>query len=288
MKKNKMKKFLFVTPLTPSKLLTPLRSKLYLEFIRSLNNQSYAHWQALLIGEEEKQDGNITYAKVKAESKEIKLIFAKEFIFGMDKKPDYIIRIDDDDVINPRLLERLSNMDFDCYADKFHTFYDVSSGKICQKEKGWLANTVVHKFEHSMAEIGEDKLPLLNCDHGKEWYSYYKDRKLVFAPKNHPVYLRVLSPTTVTSGIHNSTIVTIHDKYEEFKSKVVNLKKESDIDFKLYHNYLKGFGKWKYKDIKDFTNSIHGLDHVWEEFSGQKRNDNYIKKVLKQWNSLVD
>lgn len=282
-----MKKFLFVTPLTPSKLLTPLRSKLYLEFISSLNNQTYSNWQALLIGEEEKQEGNIVYAKVKAESKEIKLIFAKEYILNMDVKPDYIIRIDDDDVINPQLLERLSKMDFDCYADKFHAFYDILSGKICQKEKSWLANTVVHKYEHSMAEIGEERLPLLNCDHGKEWYSYYKNRNLIFAPKNHPVYLRVLSPTTVTSGIYNSAIAPVHDKYEEFKSKVVKLKKLTDIDFKVYSSYLKGFGKWKHKNMRDFANCINGLDDMWEEFSGQKRGSNFMIKILKRWNSLM-
>ncbi len=283
-----MKQFLFVVPLTPTKLLTPLRRMLFQEFIRALNNQKYSNWQALLIGEEEKQEGNITYAKVKAESKEIKLIFAKEYIINMVIKPDYIIRIDDDDLINPHLLEKLSKMDFDCYADKFHTFYNITSGKICQKEKSWLANTVVHKFEHAMMEIGEDKLPILNCDHSKEWYLYYQNRNLIFAPNNHPVYLRVLSPTTVTCGIYNSKIVTVYEKYIEFKSKVVKLNKQSDIDFKRYSNYLKGFGKWKYKKINDFTNCINRLDYVWEEFSGQKKSNNFMIKILKKWNSLME
>lgn len=283
-----MKRFLFITPLTPSKLLTPLRSMLFHEFLRGLNDQTYTNWQALLIGEEEKKEGNITYAKIKAESKEIKLIYAKEYILNMKVKPDYIIRIDDDDVINPHLLEKLSKIDFDCYADKFHSFYNIVSGKVCQKEKNWLANTVVHKFEHAMAEIGEDKLPLLTCDHSKEWYTYYKDRDLIFAPKKHPVYLRILSPTTVTSGIHNSTTVGVHDKYEEFKSKVIKMKVESDIDFKTYNNYLKGFGRWKYKNMDDFINSTNKLNHVWGSFSGQKRSNNYMLKVLRKWNSLTE
>lgn len=281
-----MKKFLFITPLTPTKLLTPLRKMLFQEFIRALNNQKYSNWQALLIGEEEKQEGNIVYAKIKAESKEIKLIFAKEYILNMDVKPDYIVRIDDDDVINPNLLEQLSKQDFDCYADKYHTFYDVVSGKICQSEKGWLANTVIHKLQHALTEIGEDKLALFTCDHSKEWLRYYKDRNLVFAPKNHPVYLRVLSPTTVTSGIHDIKNNSIYDRYEEFKSKVIKLKNRSDINFSSYSNYLKGFGRWKYKNIDDFNTNTVCLDKVWEEFSGQKRRNNYRIKILKKWNSL--
>lgn len=280
-----MKKFLFITPLTPSRLLTPLRRKLFVEFVRGLNNQTYSNWEALLIGEEEKQEGNVIYKKIKAESKEIKLIYAKEYLLNMEVKPDYIVRIDDDDVINPNLLERLHDQDFDCFADKYHTFYDVTTGKICQREKGWLANTVVHKFEHALAEIGEDKLPLMNCDHGKEWLPYYTGKKLVFAPIKEPVYLRVLSPTTVTSGIHNSSTENVHEKYEEFKSKVVNLKLSKDIDFEKYNYYLKGFGAWKYKRLHDFDNSIEKLGDVWQSFSGQKKNDSFRIKILKKWNS---
>ncbi len=74
------KRFLFIVPLTPKRLLTPLRNLLFEQFLNAMRNQSYSNWEAILIGEENKDDGNIKYVSLLAESKEIKLIFAKEYI----------------------------------------------------------------------------------------------------------------------------------------------------------------------------------------------------------------
>ena len=101
-----MKQFLFVVPLTPTKLLTPLRRMLFQEFIRALNNQKYSNWQALLIGEEEKQEGNITYANVREE-------FCKKYktssptinnIISKLKKMNIFIKQDGKVKINPIIV----------------------------------------------------------------------------------------------------------------------------------------------------------------------------------------
>jgi hypothetical protein len=224
------KRFLFIVPLTPKRLLTPLRNLLFEQFLNAMRNQSYSNWEAILIGEENKDDVNIKYVSLLAESKEIKLIFAKEYILNLNIKPDYIIRIDDDDIINPFVLERIADLDFDCYVDAHHAFYDLTTGMISLQKRDWFANTIVHKYEHAMKEMEEDQIPLIQCDHSKAWVNYYKNKKILFANKKFPIYLRILSPTTVTSGIHGNNKSTL-EKYDDFKSNVVKLRSLEDVDF---------------------------------------------------------
>ncbi len=282
------KSFLFITPLTPKRLLTPLRQMLFNEFINSLKAQSYANWKAILIGEEENIDGNIQYISCKAESKETKLIFAKEYILNLKIKPDYIIRIDDDDVINPEILNQTGKLDFDCYADLYHSFFDLVSGKISQQKRTWLANTVIHKYSHALAEVGEDKLPLMQADHSKDWIKYYSDKNLVYARKKEPVYLRVLSPTTVTSGTSsiNSDYKNLSEVYDHFKSKAIEINSISDINFTDYNKYLNTFGKWKFVSINNFKTIQNRLELVWQKFSGLPLNNNIFIKFKKKWNSI--
>lgn len=281
------KSFLFITPLTPKHLLTPLRTLLFEQYINALKNQTYDNWQALLIGDENKTDGNITYVSLKAESKEIKLIFAKEYILNLSTKPDYIIRIDDDDVINPHVLNLVSDVEFDCYADKYHAFYDLISGKISLQSRNWFANTVIHKYEHAMKEMGDDKIPLLQCDHSKDWLDFYSTKKIIYSAKNRPIYLRVLSPTTVTSGIHGLKQSTA-ERYVLFKNNAMKLVSVKDIDFEKYRNYLKGFGRWKYQKLNDFKIITENFEKLWANFSGTRSNNNFFKKIQLLWHSLVD
>jgi hypothetical protein len=283
------KSFLFVTPLTPSHLLTPLRKILFGHFLNSLKTQNYEKWQVLLIGEEEKVEGNLIWTKIKAGSKELKLAFAKEYILSMDVKPDYVIRMDDDDVINPNLLKNISQMSFDCYADAHHTFYDIVGAKVSQQHRSWLANTVVHKYQHAFTTIGKDSLPLLQADHSKDWTNYYKDKDLRFAPKGSPVYLRVLSPTTVTSGIFNSDTSEkkLSEVYGDFMAKAANYKNAGDFDLSAYSKYLSGFGKWKFKEFEEFKAIQKQLENTWTNFSGKERDDSFKDKLNRKINSWL-
>ena len=70
-----MKKFLFITALTPARLLNLLRKDLFLLFLSSLERQTYENWEALLIGEEGKKNGKFTFLKTNSVSKEDKLLF---------------------------------------------------------------------------------------------------------------------------------------------------------------------------------------------------------------------
>ena len=280
------KKFLFVTPLTPKAFLTPLRKSLFEQFIESLKKQTYSNWEALLLGEESRIDGKIKYLSLGAESKEIKLIFAREYILNLPEKPDYIIRIDDDDIINPNILMRVSTLSFDCFADMYHAFYDLTTGKISLQKRSWMANTVIHKYEHAMCELNEDKMSLIQCDHSKDWIKYYENKKIIYADRKSPVYLRILSPTTVTSGIYGMN-KSVSEKYTDFKNNIVKLKTKGDIDFTQYNSYLKGFGKWKYMILKDFEVFQYSLKNIWESFYGESLENKTLIKLKTIWNSFV-
>jgi len=223
--------FLFITPLTPSPKINPLRAELHLCYLAALQNQTYPHWQALLIGEEHKSEGRLTYLKCEGVTKTEKLNCAFQYINSMQIKPHYLIRLDDDDLISPFVLERASKKIFDCYADKFHSFYDISNKLTAQQKRPWLANTVIHKTEHAMHPFGEKNLPLFTLDHSLYWHKFYKSRKIKWARKSHPVYLRLLSPTSISANPDNKA------------------------DDEEYMEYLKSFGKWSKKMIGDFRNS---------------------------------
>src|SRR5688572_29071712 len=122
-----MKSFLFITPLTPACFLTPLRKELFSLFLDSLKKQTYDNWEALLFGEEERIEGKIKFIKTEAVSKSDKFLVAIDYLRSLNNKPDYVIRIDDDDLISPNVLKHVSQFDFDCYADKYHAFYDLTT-----------------------------------------------------------------------------------------------------------------------------------------------------------------
>jgi len=255
-----MKKFLFITPLTPSRFLTPLRKELFLLFLNALKNQTYDNWEALLFGEEEKIDGKIKFIKTNALSKADKFLVAIEYLKSITRKPDYIIRIDDDDLISPNILHYVSQFNFDCYADKYHAFYDITSGKTSLSKREWLANTVIHKFDHVLVQVRKanevldknDNFSLLGLDHDVYWGNYYRNKKILWSDKDHPIYLRVLSPSSITSNIHESPMLSNWN---------------GDLQMK-FNKYTNGYGPWVYKRLSDFSTYYSDLKLIWKNYSG--------------------
>jgi hypothetical protein len=259
-----MKTFLFITPLTPESLLTPLRKALFEIYLKALKKQGYTNWRAILIGEYEKEDGNIKYIKSAGIDKMEKLKDAYCFLKEMSVKPDYIIRLDDDDIISPFALERTSILDFDCYADLYHSFYNITECKIAQQKRPWLPNTVIHKYEHAIAPFGEGGIPLFMHDHSKSWHIYYARKKIIFASRKQPLYLRIISPTTISSGL-NKTLNT-----------------SDDIDFLAYKKHLASFGKWNTFNLEEFEIYKNDLIKIWEDFSNKKISQKKERKL--KWN----
>lgn len=252
--------YLIITPLTPSAMLSPLRKELFELYLEALKKQEYPHWSALLIGEEDKTDGNIRYVKAPASgvTKFHKLVFAADYIRALPEKPNYVIRLDDDDLISANLLQSLSGFEFDCFADKKHTFYDILSGQIAQQDRNWLANTVVHKTEHALSFFGSEQYPLLASDHSTTWLQYYKDKVIKYTSPEKPVYLRILSPTSITAGGAKEGV--------------------NHSGSEAYQKYLGQFGKWKHRK------ELKGLDIYFNDL--KKIRKKYFENISRTKKSL--
>lgn len=274
-----MKDFVFIIPLTPSIHKTPLRQDLFELMLSSLTKQTSNNWQAILVGEYEKTEGNFIYIPAKAiepgfvkkirstesaTDKHFKIEVALQNIAAQPRKPKYLIRLDDDDIFSPTILSKVQNLEYDCCVDRYHTYYDVSTGKICQNAATWFPNTIIHKYEHAIApipagsSIDEPGGPLIAWSHNVAFHKYYEEKNVIFADKNHPVYLRTITPTSVSFAGQKDKL-----QYEE---------------------YISRYGEWYYKRLEDFEVYITELIKLAEKYFGIKINrDTGKTRMLKDW-----
>lgn len=233
--------------------MSPLRKDLFQLYLKALLNQNYSNWKALVLSEEEKTDGNIHFIQCPENivTKVQKLIFAGQYIRTNNIKADYLIRIDDDDIISSKALCSANKESFDCYADRFHTFFDIQSGNIAQQKRDWLANTVIHKFEFALSPFGKELHPLFVYDHSQTWKEFYKNKNIVYTSPDNPIYMRILSPSSITAN----ESITGHSSSQ-------------------YKIYLKKFGRWK------SLNKLNGLDGYYYDLFDIR--DRYFGRPLKR------
>jgi len=265
-----MKDFVFIVPLTPSKASTPFRAGLFQLMLNSLRKQTSDNWQAILVGEEDKIEGNLVYIPAKAiepgyvirkrsldsaTDKHFKIEVALQYIARQDKKPKYLIRLDDDDVFSPAFLKEIEGKNHDCFIDKFHTYYDVSSGRICQNNVSWFPNTTIHKYAHAISiipagvTVDEPECALIASSHNKTFHKYYKDRNVYAADKSNPIYLRTITPGSVS--------------FTQQKDK---------LDYK---DYISRYGDWYYIRLENYEPYIVELIALTEKYLNIKINRDF-------------
>lgn len=263
-----MKQFVFIIPRTPKQFSTPLRNELFDITLRSLKQQPFKDWEAIVIDDHDREEANIRYVKTDRVTKSEKLQFALEFIDSQQHKPKYLIRLDDDDIISPNILQQVSQLDFDCYTDRFHTCLNLINGKIHHQQCNCFPNTVIHKYECALDIFGDEQKPLLLNKH-TQWHKYYENKNVLYAKYSNPVYLRVLSPTTRTA---------------KNPSLVYNV---SDIDFDSYTDYLTQFGKGFRLKLKGFEEQLFLLQNLWEVFAFMRSetlpNNQYLLAQLERY-----
>ena len=139
---------------SPESSISPFRKSLIEISTLSLKNQKSKNWQAIFLGEKTKIEGDFHFLNVGGVSKEEKLHRFIDWILKQNDKPEYLIRFDDDDLISQDVLENIESLDFDCYTDRQHYFYDTSSGNCSRQFRNWLPNTIIHKTEHALNNFG--------------------------------------------------------------------------------------------------------------------------------------
>lgn len=231
-----MNSFLFIIPCTPAKHQNKTRKALWRLCLETLIKQTHNNWKALIIGVDINFEVNDSrFITIPYEGpKEEKLQKATEYIISNNILGDYIIRLDDDDIINPNILKKISTLDFDLYVDKFQWFWHYESGKKSYKIWYWYPNTCIHKRMHALTFWGDfaigdfqkfrNKAMLIENNHTLI-HPYYTDKNVMLATKKHPIYLR---------SITNSSITALYSP-------------------KNIKEYYKRFGYWKKRHLQDFT-----------------------------------
>jgi hypothetical protein len=249
------KKFLFITHITPKAKRSALREALLELMDESLKTQTYTEWKALRIGEEERTDGPIqTVDASNAES--LRAVYLRPDVKALIDWADYMVKLDDDDIILPHTLEIASKLEFDLYADRFHTFHDLTTGRTTQQMRLWIAATCIHKKEHAITlNRGEGVADnfinsLFYGEHGRDWIAYYAKRNIRFAHPTTPVYVRVLSPSSKSSGAITFPAHSL-----------------ADVDLQAYAAYVRGFGSWNRYPIRNFASYLPKLQKIWCAFS---------------------
>jgi len=257
-----MKDFIFIIPLTPSHLQSAFRKELFKITIASLINQKSDNWQAILVGEYEKTDGNLIYIPAVSSDSEYKKYFRKDerftdkhfkidialqYIKSQTVKPKFLLRFDDDDIISPTAISEITDFNFDCYADRYQALLDTITGKICLGNYSWLANTVIHKYQHAVTIIpdqGRAYQPegaLINGRHNVAFHEYYAHKKILYSSKYHPLYLRTLTMDSIS----------INNREDNLK----------------YFQWIKSYGTgWYYHRLAEFEPYISEILNLSSEY----------------------
>lgn len=219
----------FVVPLMPDNLRNELRDELWRLCRNSLINQKNQNWKAIIIGNDflstEMPCNKFIYVEGDALTKKDKLSLALNYIdTQVEEKPNYLIRLDCDDLISPDFLRSFNNIKHcDLYCDRYHICIDPVHLAISYRDADWVANSAVHLYKHAVTPYGPNKEPLFIIDHALYWKEYYAGKSIIYTKKSNPVYYRVLSPFSIS---RNNT--------KERNSGI-----ESE-----YAYYLTGFGPW--------------------------------------------
>jgi hypothetical protein len=201
----------------------------------NLHSQSYTAWKALLIGkpgEHEIPGPNFMLLDFEGH-KEEKLQMATQYIREHQVEGDYLIRLDDDDIFNPRLLKELSDASFDLYVDRSHHYWNSETGCVSRAVRYWFPNTCIHKRAHALAPFGnfppgdytryKSQCLLIENEHNDFHHYYNQNHRILFSESKAPVYLRTINSGSITS-----------------------------LQASRQEDYMNSFGFWKKNTLKDF------------------------------------
>lgn len=261
-----VKDFLFLIPLMPAEFLDSQRKKLRelcFSQIRKLDS-SYSVWLLGDVTDESRLPEHFETIPTKGRTKEDKLFEAGEILVTDHvQNYRYLVRLDDDDLINPRVFDLNAAAEFDCVVDSAHWFYDLSSGMLSRQKREWFPNTVIHAFENALtlvdakggaAGAGNQNF-LFACDHSLAWHPFYENRNIKRIESDNPLYIRVLNPGSITATANGS-------------------KRKAD-----YLSYLTTFGHWKAGFPRDFEAVKDDLLEVWKNECGEMRSYQFPKNT---------
>ena len=156
-----MNKDLLFGFIVPRGGLSPFRDYLFKNTLLSLKQQKYDNWVAVVVSSrpEEKDivDGNIRYIYkeqskgTRADDVYPRIAMGRDFLKS-EFNPDFVGRLDDDDIINPNFLRDIN--DFLNGNDKIEIIsaikyptYNIITGERMYLKSHWLPGTAFFKFD---------------------------------------------------------------------------------------------------------------------------------------------
>jgi hypothetical protein len=207
-------------------MMSDLRKDFHQAYLHALFEQSHANWTAFLLGEKEGVEGNIHYIKCEGTSKEDKLVEAARLLNSMPVKPEFIVRLDDDDLIGKDTLQTVekNKNTYDVFTDRYQYMFDSYSGKILSKVYPWWPSTLVMKYSDAVAlQPAFGNRPLFACPHDLALHPYFKGRKVFYFERMQPGYVRIFSPVSQSFRLYNG-----------------------ELNIEKYRAYVNGYGFWSY------------------------------------------
>jgi glycosyltransferase involved in cell wall biosynthesis len=250
-----MEDYLFLIPCSPNASSGTLRADLQKLCFSQLGKLKCAV-RVWLLGKPTHSVGHFETITCSGTSKEEKLKEAGDLLSREKNLPKYLVRLDDDDLINPAVFDKLAEEDFDIAYDPRHFFYDLASDRVSSQKRDWIANTAIHLTRHALTRVqGIGGAPaadgmnyLFACDHSAAWHPFYEGKRRV--NPEEPLYLRVLNPESITA--------------------------KAEFSENNYIRYLSKFGNWKGElpeGMKELQNELIRIreDHLGERLKFRKK-----------------
>jgi len=247
-----------------------MRNRLFKQFYKLLKANEYPHLKAFLFGHlEDKVDGNITFVHSDGMTKGDKLTHAFNYLNENKIEADYISRLDDDDWLPTKVLFDYQSEKSDLICDEYHVFLDCLTGNTSYQKRFWVANTAFHRWEHGMKVINEENGTglLFDYSHNDYWHPYYDGKSIRYSDKYNPLYVRILSPTSITSSESKRV------------SKSVQL---NEKDLEDYISYLDTYG---FFDRRKLPSGVLPVAGDFDEMRNDYALDDYNVVISK---SLID
>jgi hypothetical protein len=257
--------YLFLVPLSPDSSEGSLRrdlQKLCFEQIMSL----YCDYQVWLLGETEFDHPNFKTVCCEGVSKEEKLKEVGDMLSSYSVFAKYLVRLDDDDLINPVVFDSLAKEKFDVAHDQAHMFYDLATDLVSQQKRNWIPNTAPIDYVHALTRVKakggartEDGMNyLFACDHSQAWHPFFEGKKVTHP--NETLYVRILNPSSITANA------------------------EGEFSEKNYFRYLQGFGSWKAQLPESISHLRMRLQEIRQNHFGEalkfKPKKSFLRRFL--------
>ena len=138
--------------------VSPLKDYLWKNTLLSLKQQKYKNWVAVVVSPQpEESDGHIKYiykeqvGGERANDVYPRIAMGRDFLKAKFN-PDFVGRLDDDDLINPNLLIELNtllktNKRIEIISSFKYPAYDILAGEKMYIESHWLPGTSFFKFD---------------------------------------------------------------------------------------------------------------------------------------------